>query len=63
MRKFYAVLANTLIANVTTSYLWYALTFWLYLETKSVLATALVGGVYMLLIAFLDLIDKIRVKN
>lgn len=56
MRKFYAVLANTLIANVTTSYLWYALTFWLYLETKSVLATALVGGVYMLLIAFLGLI-------
>lgn len=56
MKKFYAVLANTLIANVTTSYLWFALTFWLYLETKSVLATALVGGVYMLLIAFCGLL-------
>lgn len=56
MKQFYAVLANTLIANVTTSYLWFALTFWLYLETKSVLATALVGGVYMLLIAFCGLL-------
>lgn len=56
MKRFYAVLINTLIANVTTSYLWFALTFWLYLETKSVLATALVGGVYMLLIAFCGLL-------
>lgn len=56
MKKFYAVLVNTLIANVTTSYLWFALTFWLYLETRSVLATALVGGAYMLLIAFCGLL-------
>lgn len=56
MKRFYAVLANTLIANVTTSYLWFALTFWLYLETKSVLATAIVGGSYMLLIAFCGLL-------
>ncbi len=56
MKRFYAVLVNTLIANVTTSYLWFALTFWLYLETKSVLATAIVGGAYMLLIAFCGLL-------
>lgn len=56
MKRFYAVLANTLIANVTTSYLWFALTFWLYLETKSVLATAVVGGIYMLLVAFCGLL-------
>jgi DHA3 family multidrug efflux protein-like MFS transporter len=56
MKKFYAVLVNTLIANVTTSYLWFALTFWLYLETQSVLATAVVGGVYMLLVAFCGLL-------
>jgi len=56
MKRFYAVLVNTLIANVTTSYLWFALTFWLYLETKSVLATAVVGGVYMLLVAFCGLL-------
>jgi MFS transporter, DHA3 family, multidrug efflux protein len=56
MKQFYRLLINTLIANVTTSYLWFALTFWLYLETKSVLATAIVGGSYMLLVAFCGLL-------
>lgn len=51
MKSFHQVLINTLIANVTTSYLWFALTFWVYLETRSVLATAIIGGSYMLLVA------------
>lgn len=51
MRSFYQVLANTLVANVTTSYLWFALTFWAYLETRNVLATSIIGGSYMLLVA------------
>ena len=50
-KSFYGVLVNTLIANVTTSFLWFALTFWMYLETRSVLATALLGGSYMLMVA------------
>lgn len=45
------VLVNTMIANVTTSFLWFALTFWVYLETRSVLATGIIGGAYMLLVA------------
>jgi MFS transporter, DHA3 family, multidrug efflux protein len=56
MKRFYQVLLNTLIANVTTSYLWFALTFWVYLETRSVLATAIIGGSYMLLVAVLGLV-------
>lgn len=52
MRVFVQLLANTMIANVTTSFLWFALTFWVYLETRSVLATGIIGGAYMLLIAF-----------
>ncbi|WP_430647315.1 MFS transporter [Agromyces sp. GXS1127] len=52
MRTFLQVLVNTALANVTTSFLWFALTFWVYLETRSVLATGIVGGAYMLLIAF-----------
>jgi DHA3 family multidrug efflux protein-like MFS transporter len=56
MRNFYQVLVNTLIANVTTSYLWFALTFWAYLETKSVLATSIVGGSYMLLVAVFGIV-------
>ncbi|WP_353988767.1 MFS transporter [Ruicaihuangia caeni] len=51
MRDFAHVLVNTMIANVTTSFLWFALTFWVYLETRSVLATGVIGGAYMLLIA------------
>lgn len=56
MKQFYNVLVNTLIANVTTSFLWFALTFWVYLETKSVLATAIIGGSYMLLVAIFSLV-------
>lgn len=56
MKHFYQVLANTLIANVTTSFLWFALVFWVYLETKSVLATGILGGTYMLLLAIFSII-------
>ncbi len=51
-RAFANVLVNTLIANVTTSFLWFALTFWVYIETQSVLATGIIGGAYMLFVAF-----------
>jgi DHA3 family multidrug efflux protein-like MFS transporter len=50
-RTFAQVLVNTAVANVTTSFLWFALTFWVYLETHSVLATGVIGGAYMLLVA------------
>lgn len=68
MKHFYQVLINTLIANVTTSYLWFALTFWVYLETKSVLATGIIGGAYMLFIAlfsivFGTIVDHNKKKN
>jgi DHA3 family multidrug efflux protein-like MFS transporter len=55
-RAFVNVLVNTLIANVTTSFLWFALTFWVYIETQSVLATGIIGGAYMLFIAFFAMI-------
>lgn len=67
MRAFVQVLANTLVANVTSSFLWYALTFWAYLETKNVLATSIIGGSYMLLVALLGvvfgaLVDHLKKK-
>ena len=55
MKHFYQILINTLIANVTTSFLWFALIFWIYLETKSVLATGIIGGMYMLLVAIFSI--------
>lgn len=50
-RTFTGILVNTGIANITTSYLWFALTFWAYLETRNVIATGVIGGAYMLLVA------------
>ena len=50
-RSFAAVLVNTFIATLTTNFLWFALTFWIYLESRSVLATSLLGGSYLLLMA------------
>ena len=50
MRTFHLLVANSLAANLTTTFLWFALTFWVYLETRSVLATAIIGGGYMLFV-------------
>lgn len=68
MKSFHHVLINTLLANVTTSFLWFALTFWIYIETRSVLATGIIGGSYMALVALCSLgfgvvVDHMRKKN
>jgi len=36
--------------------MWFGLTFWVYIETKSVLAAGIIGGAYMLLIAVFSMI-------
>ena len=51
MRTFHLLVGNTLAATVTNNFLWFALTFWIYLETRNVMATAIIGGGYMLLVA------------
>lgn len=56
MRTFVGVLVNTAVANLTTSFLWFALTFWVYIETRSVLATGIIGGAYMLLVSVFSLV-------
>lgn len=55
MKTFHKLLVNTLIASVTNNFLWFALTFWAYLETRSVLATSIIGGSYMLCSAVFSL--------
>lgn len=62
-RTFMHVLVNTAVANIVTSFLWWALTFWVYLETRSVLATGLIGGAYMLLVAFFGLFFGVLVDR
>lgn len=68
MKTFYKLLGNTLVSGVTNSFLWFAITFWAYLETQSVLATSIIGGSYMLLTAALGLyfgtlVDQHRKKS
>ena len=67
-RSFRAVLINTFVANITTSFLWFAVTFWMYLETKNVLVTSILGGSYMLGMAIFGVpvgswIDRTRKKR
>ncbi|RAJ97782.1 DHA3 family multidrug efflux protein-like MFS transporter [Larkinella arboricola] len=66
--RFYLLLANTLVASLTNSCVWYALTFWLYLETKSVVATSVMAGIYLGTVAFSgfflgSLVDHYRKKT
>jgi MFS transporter, DHA3 family, multidrug efflux protein len=51
-KTFYAVLANSLAASLTNTFVWFAVTFWVYLETKSVIATSVMAGVFTLTVAF-----------
>ena len=47
MKKiFHHLLVNNLIAGVSNAFVWFALTFWIFLETKSILATSLLGGTF-----------------
>ena len=52
-RAFRQLVVNTLLSGVTSSFLWFALTFWVYLETKSVVATGIIGGAFGLAGAFI----------
>ena len=51
MRRFYELLANNLVANITNFTVWFALTFWVYLETRSVFATGMIAGIYLVFTA------------
>jgi MFS transporter, DHA3 family, multidrug efflux protein len=47
-RVFYHLLGNSLIATVTNMFVWFAVTFWVFLETQSVLATSYIAGIFAL---------------
>lgn len=51
MKTFYHILVNVLIGGFTNNFVWFALTFFTYLETKSVLATAYIAGIYLVAVA------------
>ncbi|HRN69956.1 MAG TPA: MFS transporter, partial [Candidatus Woesebacteria bacterium] len=68
MKTFYQLLGNSLIAGITNNFVWFALTFWLYLETKSVIATSYLAGLYLVATAssgfwFGSIVDHHKKKN
>ena len=48
---FAAVLVNSLVAFMTNTFVWFAVTFWVYLETESVIATSVMAGIYSITVA------------
>jgi MFS transporter, DHA3 family, multidrug efflux protein len=67
MNVFHQILINNLVASITNFTVWFAVTFWVFLETQSVFATGLIAGIYLVLtgalgIWFGSLVDHHRKK-
>jgi len=52
---FRLLLGNNLVANITNFTVWFAITFWVFLETRSVFATGMVAGIYLVFTAALGI--------
>jgi DHA3 family multidrug efflux protein-like MFS transporter len=46
-RTFLHVLLNTVVVSVVNFTLWFAVTFWVFLETRSVFATGMIAGIFL----------------
>lgn len=47
MSVFHRILVNNLLANITNFTAWFAITFWVFLETGSVFATGMIAGIFL----------------
>ncbi|KUK78503.1 MAG: Multidrug resistance protein [Proteiniphilum acetatigenes] len=68
MKQFIRVLINISVANTSTYLLWSAFSFWIYIETRSVLVLSVLSGTYMLLVTlssmfFGTIVDKHKKKR
>ncbi len=66
-RTFLHLLLNVLIVSVMNFTVWFAITFWIFIETQSVLATGMVAGIFLVCTAasgiwFGSLVDHYRKK-
>jgi len=68
MRTFYHIAANALLTTLANFFLWFALVFWVYLETRSLLASSIIAGAYMVIATissflFGGIVDHHKKKN
>jgi DHA3 family multidrug efflux protein-like MFS transporter len=68
VRTFYQLLFNTGLVSIINFSVWFAVTFWTYLQTKSVFATGVISGIFLVLTAltgiwFGSLVDGHRKKT
>jgi MFS transporter, DHA3 family, multidrug efflux protein len=68
VRAFYHLLGNNILASVTSFTVWFAITFFTFLETQSVFATGMISGIYLTMTAlssiwFGSLVDHHRKKS
>jgi DHA3 family multidrug efflux protein-like MFS transporter len=66
-RTFLHLLINVLVVSVINMTVWFAITFWVFIETRSVLATGMVAGIFLVCTAacgiwFGSLVDHHRKK-
>src|SRR5215216_2333503 len=47
MKTFYNLLVNTTISSITNYTVWFAIIFFVYLETQSVFATSIISGLFL----------------
>ena len=67
-KLFYNVLVNSVAASMINTFVWFAVTFWVYLETKSVIATSFMAGIFLVTVAFSgfflgSLVDRYKKKT
>ena len=68
MKTFYRLLGVTLLVGTTNNFVWFALTFWAFLGTRSVISTSVMGGIFLVLAAvsgiwFGSLVDHHKKKH
>ncbi|ESQ77623.1 MFS transporter [Asticcacaulis sp. AC402] len=51
MKAFHHLLGNNLVASITNFTVWFAITFWIILQTRSVFATGMIAGIYLVFTA------------
>lgn len=68
MKTFYQLIANNVLASIMNMTVWFAVIFYVYLESRSVFATAMISGLFLVFTAisgfwFGSLVDNHHKKN